>query len=67
MTDCKREEIWESAKRRKEMNGLSGSMVGDDEPNVGEVFLESELVPDGNAMAGSTKQIDAYAVQDEYQ
>ena len=57
MTDCRREESWESAKRRKAMNGLSVSIVVDDELGADEILLSSDGAFDEDAISRSTDQI----------
>lgn len=51
MTDCKREEIWESAKRRKVMKGFSNSALLQEVKRDRPVFLPSGEGSDGYAMA----------------
>jgi hypothetical protein len=58
MRDCKREEAWESANRRKAMNGFSGSMVGQEGLEADKGFSGSEGRSDEDAIVYSTTQID---------
>lgn len=57
-TDCRREEICESAKRRKATKGLSGSTVGKDVLGADEVLLGSEGGSGGDAITHETHDID---------
>ena len=51
MTDFKREETWESAKRRKAINGLSRSELGKDGLEADGIFLGSERSSGEGAIA----------------
>ena len=58
MTDCKREDICASAKRRKAMNGFSGSIVGEAVWAEDEVWLEPEGDSGEAAITHDTVRID---------
>jgi hypothetical protein len=63
MTDCKREESWESAKRRKAMNGFSGSILEDDELGADVLFLALEDESEEDAMVCRTNGSWALAMR----
>lgn len=53
MTDCKREETWEFAKRRKAMNGFSGSILLEEGREVDDGLCESDERSDEDAIVYS--------------
>ena len=55
MTDCKIDDIWESAKRRKAMNGFSVSIELKDRVGGEEVFSGSQGILDEDVIVSSTK------------
>lgn len=57
MKDCRRDEIWESAKRRKAMNGLSESTGSNDRRGGKDVFPESEGVVDEDVIVSCIRSM----------